>query len=72
MRTRAEVSAGGVVIAISERANDQQATLDFWASVIQKELTKKIKGGGESLTFSDRYQRLEETAREAVKKVISD
>jgi hypothetical protein len=42
------------------------------SAVIQKELAKKVRGGGESLTFNDRYQRLEETAREAVKKVISD
>ena len=49
------ISAAGVVLAIRERPNDQEATLDFWSAVVQKDLTevqgyalrstREIKGG---------------------------
>jgi hypothetical protein len=49
------ISAAGVVLAIRERSNDQEATLDFWSAVVRKDLTevqgyalrstREIKGG---------------------------
>ncbi|HLF92331.1 MAG TPA: hypothetical protein VJB14_02645 [Planctomycetota bacterium] len=49
------ISAAGVVLAIRERSNEQEASLDFWAEVVRKELTetqgyavrasKEINGG---------------------------
>jgi hypothetical protein len=49
------ISAAGVVIAIRERRNEQEASLDFWTAVIRRELTetqgyavrssKEIEGG---------------------------
>jgi hypothetical protein len=60
------ISAGGVVIAIRERKNDQQASTEFWTHVITKELTEvqgyavrssKELHGGRAILFAAPQER---------------
>ena len=55
------ISASGVVVAIRERRNPEEASLDFWTTVLRKELTEgrgyavrssKEITGGRAILFS--------------------
>ena len=60
------ISAAGVVLAIRERPNAQEASLDFWTSVIRKELTEtqgyavrttKELQGGRAILFAAPHEK---------------
>jgi len=61
------ISAGGVVIAIRTRKNEQEASTEFWTQVITKELTElqgyavrssKELHGGRAILFSAPQERM--------------